>query len=517
MSGVCRKKEFKKGLDECESRRRRGENSVSLRKAKREEGLAKRRNLTESNIPETEVPCMNGESPSKKTYTVKDLSSLRLGLQSSDISIVVESTRGIRKILSVESNPPVEDVLAANVLPMLISFLGREESNELQFEAAWALTNIASTDRTNVVVENGAIPPLIQLLTHKNAEIREQCAWCLGNIAGDCFGFRDIILQNNGLQGLLLNICEPASISMLRNATWALSNFCRGKPQPALEIVQPAIPVLAQLLLNTDQETVIDACWALSYLSDGEDDRIQAVVNTGIVRHLTTLLASSSSAIVTPTLRTLGNIVTGNDVQTQSVIDADIWEHSINLLHHNKKAIRKETCWMLSNIAAGTKPQINALMNAPGVIPAAIQQLTSGEWEVRKEACWIISNITTGGTFPHVQQLIDYGCVKPVCDLLDVSDSKVIIVALDAIEAIMNKGAQNGVNFSVMIDEADGIEKIEKLQEHENSEVYEKAVSILEEFFAAEEDEDENFAPQAPENSTSFTFGVSQQPQTFAF
>lgn len=54
-----------------------------------------------------------------------------------------------------------------------------------QFEAAWALTNIASTSETRAVVNDGAVPALVRNLHHHNPDLREQCAWCLGNIAGD--------------------------------------------------------------------------------------------------------------------------------------------------------------------------------------------------------------------------------------------------------------------------------------------------------------------------------------------
>ena len=43
---------------------------------------------------------------------------------------------------------------------------------------------------------------------------------------------RDMVLSTQALQGVLLNIQHPHNISMLRNSTWTLSNFCRGKPQP---------------------------------------------------------------------------------------------------------------------------------------------------------------------------------------------------------------------------------------------------------------------------------------------
>lgn len=172
---------------------------------------------------------------------------LAIEIRSGDPQRELEATRGLRKVLSMEKSPPVPQVLSANVMDVLVAFLGRNGNPELQFEAAWALTNIASTDFTRVVVEFGATPLLVELLRSPNEDVREQCIWCLGNIAGDCAELRDAVLRSNALEPLLLNIAHPHSPSMLRNAVWSLSNFCRGKPQPALDLVKPAVPALAHV------------------------------------------------------------------------------------------------------------------------------------------------------------------------------------------------------------------------------------------------------------------------------
>lgn len=86
-------------------------------------------------------------------------------------------------------------------------------------------------------------------------------------------------------------LSKATRLSMTRNAVWALSNLCRGKnPAPAFAKVAPCLPVLAHLLNHTDYDVLADACWALSYLSDGPNDKIQAVIDAGVCRRLVELL-----------------------------------------------------------------------------------------------------------------------------------------------------------------------------------------------------------------------------------
>ena len=155
------------------------------------------------------------------------------GLESSNPLIVHEATRRVRQLLSRQQDPPVEAVVQAGVVPLIVESL-KSENNDTVFEAAWALTNIASTEQTTLLAELGALEHMVNLMRSPDPQLRDQCIWCLGNVAGDGVELRDKLLRIPGaIDNLFLNLEKPASRQILRNAVWALSNYCRGKPLPS--------------------------------------------------------------------------------------------------------------------------------------------------------------------------------------------------------------------------------------------------------------------------------------------
>ncbi|KAI5437508.1 Inositol monophosphatase 1 [Lathyrus oleraceus] len=318
-----RRNRYKVAVDAEEGRRRREDTMVEIRKNRREESLLKKRR---EGLQPQQIPSSIHSVVEKK---LENLPSMVTGVWSDDNNLQLEATTQFRKLLSIERTPPIEEVIQTGVVSRFVEFLMREDFPQLQFEAAWALTNIASGTSENTKV----------------------AVWALGNVAGDSPRCRDLVLGQGALVPLLAHLNEHAKLSMLRNATWTLSNFCRGKPQPPFDQVKPALPALAGLIHSNDEEVLTDACWALSYLSDGTNDKIQAVIEAGVCPRLVELLLHPSPSVLIPALRTVGNIVTGDDMQTQiqAVIEANIFRPLVTLLQNAEFDIKKEAAWAISN------------------------------------------------------------------------------------------------------------------------------------------------------------------------
>ncbi|CAN1352966.1 Importin subunit alpha-1b [Linum perenne] len=470
-----RRNRYKVAVDAEEGRRRREDNMVEIRKSKREESLLKKRR---EGLQPQQLPAAFGSSPAPDRK-LETLPLMVAAVCSDDRAAQLDATTQFRKLLSIERSPPINEVVQSGVVPRFVEFLARDDYPQLQFEAAWALTNIASgtSENTKVVIDHGAVPIFVRLLSSPADDVREQAVWALGNVAGDSPKCRDLVLGNAALMPLLAQFSDQAKLSMLRNATWTLSNFCRGKPQPSFDQTKPALPVLERLIHSNDEEVLTDACWALSYLSDGTNDKIQAVIEIGVCPRLVELLMHPSATVLIPALRTVGNIVTGDDMQTQAVIQA-------------------------------------------GIIGPLVQLLHGAEFDIKKEAAWALSNATSGGTHDQIKFLVSEGCIRPLCDLLVCPDPRIVTVCLEGLENILkvgeadkNMGISGNINaFAQMIDDSEGTEKIENLQSHDNNDIYEKAVKLLETYWL-EDDVDavasgDNNAPA----QTGFNFGGNEPP-----
>ena len=291
-----------------------------------------------------------------------------------------------------------------------------------------------------------------------------------------------------------------ASLSLIRNSTWTLSNLCRGKPAPDWNYISPAVPIVRRLLECNDTETLSDAAWAVSYISDGPGEYVSEIILAGIVGLLVALLGDRNHSVQTPCLRALGNIVTGSDEQTQVVIESGALEKFYTLLRNPRTSIQKECCWAISNITAGTPAQVQTVIEA-NLIPIVISLLRSGDQKTKKEAVWAICNATShhDRVPQQVKYLVAQGCLKPLCDMLSGQDSKIVQVILDGIDNILSVGQEevhNGSSleneYSIMLEDIGALDAIISLQNHAHEAVYFKSKSIIDKYYGGKEEAPED-------------------------
>jgi len=515
-----------KGKDGETLRKDRQNQSVQLRKQQREAVLSKRRNLPSvgsadgagDNDESEEIDQKNNLFESGDigpegyiapyqqeglTHT-QALELIAVDAQSNDVQKQTKAVQAARKLLSSDRNPPINELIRTGIMPTLVECLKIKEVPVLQFEAAWALTNIASgtSEQTVSVVQAGACPLFLELLRSEHQNVCEQAVWALGNIIGDGPELRDYVIQLGVIPPLLEFINPEIPITFLRNVTWVIVNLCRNKdPPPPIEATTTIIPALKTLIHHTDTNILVDTVWAISYLTDSGNAQIQLVLESDILQFLVPLLAHSDSKVQTAALRAVGNVVTGTDDQTQAVIDAGALNHFQPLLNHAKDKINKEAVWFLSNITAGNSSQVQEIINA-GLIPHIIRHLEHGEYMTRKEAAWAISNLTVSGNREQVMYVVSEGVLPPFCKLLEIRDSQIIQVVLDGILNILKFSNEYQEQITAVIEECGGLDQIELLQNHQSEDIYKLAYDIVDTFFA----EDNEFGDGGENENGEFAF-----------
>ena len=512
--------------DRVTGQRQRVDQSIEIRKQKRMDALKKRRKDSgqTSLTSLTSLTNMVGSDQTDQTIFANLHRYVQMVNQSDD-AVLLKGVRSIRKMLSnVDQVNAIaaQAVVQTNIVPRLVHLLKRIDNPGLQYEVIWALTNIASTNLTDCLAVDqppskcNALPIVVQLMRSPNPDVRDQCCWCVGNVAGDGAKLRDTILAvPNSMTNLLLNITKASSENALENAVWALANMCRFKPKPDKSVWLPTVPVLAKLILLENKRVLADTCWALSYLSDGDDEDIQHLVDVVPTKRLVDLAGHADTQVVAAALRFIGNIISGTDSQAQALIDTGgLFARMFRLLDHPKKSIQKETCWTLSNIAAGTTSQARQLAHyveaGESIVGKVIQLGLAADFGVKKEACWMLANLCTRNDQVCIAKVVGSqpSGLDALCQALLMTDETVVLACLEAIQSILehhipklpDAAGPGEKSVEELIEQYGGLENLEVLQESANEKIYLKAAHIVESYINNDQGEDTD------DDAPGFTF-----------
>ena len=108
-----------------------------MRKQKREEKLQKKRQVA---TPAAKAPAETRAVDASMQARLHRIPQWLDMIRTDDAQKQLESTTQFRKLLSIERNPPIQEVIQCGVVPRLVEFLTYGDHTKLIFEAAWALT-----------------------------------------------------------------------------------------------------------------------------------------------------------------------------------------------------------------------------------------------------------------------------------------------------------------------------------------------------------------------------------------
>ena len=174
----------------------------------------------ESLINSLSIPKDIYEKLTSEEIQPSDFSKIINLFNSQNIDDKFKGLIGIRKLLSIASQPPIQEIIDLKIVPELIKLLDNSP-NEFIFEAVWSLTNIAAgnPDQANTILIYGGVPKILNLLDSNIEEIKSQTIWLIANLIGESPKIRDTLIEqkifDKILTILVLLIMKIISIYLL--------------------------------------------------------------------------------------------------------------------------------------------------------------------------------------------------------------------------------------------------------------------------------------------------------------
>lgn len=144
----------------------------------------------------------------------------------------------------------------------------------------------------------------VSALRRDSVELLEQICWAIGNIAGDCDEYRNILISNGCLPAVLAflessiadNVRSQSAVrsaaapvderpsSAAQTAAWALSNLSRGKVPGGLFFDTGKVPFLLGLMNGQVKGLSEEVWWLFAFLTAKDDHTVSALLDLGIVQ-----------------------------------------------------------------------------------------------------------------------------------------------------------------------------------------------------------------------------------------
>jgi importin subunit alpha-6/7 len=340
---------------------------------------------------------------------------------------------------------------------------------EQQVEASWCLTNIAGGTHEDALKVIDAMPYFVAFLGGDNKPLQEQALWAVGNLAADCQEFRDHLMRSGALVPMIEIFTRSKVPELLSNAAWALSNLARGTQTPATPfcqagIIRPLIESLHQGVRVLEDGTVdtvaekrpliIECCWLASLLTAKEREVVYALVENGILPALYNNMHFRDFRILTPLVRSLGNIFSlpgipadwlnlfltnqsfvalWNEVLLSTVSSGTVPGSLLNSNH----ALVKEAAWCTSSMMACTDAQ-KSVLSEYGVVNALQVLVAEAIFSVKKEAAAALFNYICDGHQRRVNEVMTPHVLRAIIEMVTQPDVEAARQALNMIHIVLS-------------------------------------------------------------------------------
>ena len=548
---------YKQGISKHveSSMERRKQATIQIRRSKKKKAMmAKRMKYTQyknntnnnnnnnnNNSASNDVN-MNLDNTNKNTNVTEIVSRL---VNADTIAKATSALKTLRRKLSTNAlntssdenylSPILLEFVTINgSVDILLKYL-KEGNDEQQLEATWCLTNLAggTHDMARLVIP--AVPYFIAFVSGTSKPLQEQALWALGNIAGDSQEFRNQLFVNGAIKPIIDLFGRSKTPEIVKNAAWTLSNLCRGTEILGMPFIENGIlePLLSKLKLdtttsingpissnnnnNSNIQLVIECMWIATFLTAKEENSVQILVNSGLLHHLIPHIRCKDFRLLTPLIRSLGNILSINNCPSTWLdvfLNDTFFTPFMEILNSNNnrvggggfsgpynRALLKEAAWVTSSMMADATEQQKQILSNIGVVNALMQLMKTAIFNTRQEAACALFNYIADENQNRVHEVLfqDTSILKCFVEMLNQPNAEAAHFALNVVHIALT---QNGGPQTV--ESVGGMEALDDIVYNSQGidiHLQERASKLSDEFYG-------NNYGETPDSTTS-DFNVS--------
>ena len=486
--------------------KRRHEMSSKIRKQKKSEYLARKRNLPGSGVQPSTVDC---ESISQKLVTaptMENLMALEQALRSSKLegtsenplvflqqSNAMTATALIRNLRLFLQSPSQDETIAAmNILVHLTAIsYPASESYYGQAPVSWCSTLL--------------VDPELFALFNTMIPYMEQTSVILGNLAGDpAQEVRHALRQAVPalVQALQQNPPSPA-------AAWALTNAIRNDTTASASIycsdeyLSPAL--LESMLLSGSPQVATQAAWMVASLTNREPDVVEVLSSCpsflpNVIRLLEHPPHGEDQLL--PLVQALGNIASYEE-RVPALLSLQLAPVVATILNQARGPLLQQTAWLAGCLLcdAGLLQHPSTTVAEPILVPVLMHLLSSHQLvlDEQREVVCALWNALASPPSSQEQNENSGGCgmnkkndVRPIIpvlvNLLSATDADAVLAAVHLVNIFLRRDPSLGP----ALEEAQVQDALEHVCDSTMHDAAEVAAELIDDFFDQNEEDDDD-------------------------
>ena len=276
------------------------------------------------------------------------------------------------------------------------ALLNMTHSGKHKFEIKrWLAVDIMADENRQQLVNAGAIPVLVQLLSSSDVDVQYYCTTALSNIAVDANNRKKLAQNENRLIQSLVNLMDSSSPKVQCQAALALRNLASDEKYQ-LEIVRArGLAPLLRLLQSSYLPLILSAVACIRNISIHPLNE-SPIIDAGFLKPLVDLLGSTDNEeIQCHAISTLRNLAASSDRNKALVLEAGAVQKCKQLVLDVPLSVQSEMTAAIAVLALSDELKTH-LLNL-GVFDVLIPLTDSQSIEVQGNSAAALGNLSSKG------------------------------------------------------------------------------------------------------------------------